>query len=628
MFNIDKLILRIVDQNSFKRRLILLNTDAILLTSSFLLSYFCVNDFILKNFSFNNLVFILFIINLISLSTYILLGKYKGITKYSNSTNLYSLVLQNLLICFLLLIIFKFLYLDYFKIKFWIVYLFTKTSFIGGASFVSRDILQKLNNDYPRKIKVAIYGASFNGAQLASIIKLDKRYKLIAFFDDTSNLWGRSIGGIPIYNSDKFLRSNKQVKKIFLSDPDGLTNEKKIELIDKFNQYSIDILRVPLFEKISDEKNIINSSRPLQIEDLLSRDCVYPDEKLINQSIKNAVICVTGAGGSIGSELCRQIIKHKPKSLIMLEMSEENLYKIQNEINNQNYQNIEIKYFLGDVTNKKFVEDIFKSFKVQMVFHAAAYKHVPIVEENPISGLHNNVISTFSVCSVALKLNLQKVILVSTDKAVRPTNIMGASKRMAELIVQSFAEISNKTHFAMVRFGNVLGSSGSVVPLFQKQISSGGPVTITHKQVVRYFMTIKEASQLVLQASALSKGGEVFLLDMGKPVKIYELAEKMIKLNGLTVNSESNPKGDIKIITTGLRPGEKLYEELLIDGKSQKTIHPLIFKANEKTNSNYDLFEEVYKLEKYLLDNNREAALKLLKKLVPDWHSKHIILEE
>ena len=629
---IEKIIFLIINQSRFVRRLILCSIDSFLITLSLFLSNLIIYDNFSGNLSFKNLILIVFLFNSLSLFFYILLGKYNGITKYANSIDLYSLAFKNILINFTLKIILNILGYDYFNFKFLSLLWIIQTVLIGAINFIFRDILQKINSEkLYKKTRVAIYGASSKGAQLAASIRLDFNYKVIAFFDDAKILWGRNIGGIKIYNPKKILKFRGQINKIFLSEPNKITSDKKFELIDKFSNYGIDVLQPAPLEKVNDSKEIINKYRPLQIEDLLARDSVNPNIKLIDDVIKDSVICVTGAGGSIGSEICKQVIIHKPKTLVLLEMSEENLYKIKNQLNNSNDKiyNVKIKYYLGSAVNKRLLNKIFYEHKVEILFHAAAYKHVPIVEENPISGIFNNVISTLSVCKEAKKAKLKKVILVSTDKAVRPTNVMGASKRLAELVVQTFADISKKSennniHYSMVRFGNVLGSSGSVVPLFEKQISSGGPITITDKKIIRYFMTIKEASQLVIQAAALSQGGEVFLLDMGKPVKIYDLALKMIKLSGYKIKSEDNNSGDIEIIETGLRPGEKLYEELLIDGKAEKTKHPLIFKARERYKTNNLLLKSIEKLEKDLEKGNKNEVFKTLKKLVPEWKNKAI----
>ncbi len=362
--------------------------------------------------------------------------------------------------------------------------------------------------------------------------------------------------------------------------------------------------------------------RPINIDQLLGREPVKPNNSLMIKAVENKCIFVSGAGGSIGSEICRKISLNNPKRLILFDVSEINLYKIHKDLINNNY-NFEIIPILGNACNEKLLSDIFCKYSIDLVFHAAAYKHVPLVEINPLEGIYNNVFSTKTLCEISIKFSVPKFIFISTDKAVRPTNVMGASKRLAELVIQGFANqnyiFNNKLKFAIVRFGNVLGSSGSVVPLFMDQINSGGPITLTHPKVVRYFMTIFEAAELVIQSSSLAKGGELFLLDMGEPVLIKDLAEKMIKLSGKKINSPEKSNNSIEIIITGLRKGEKLYEELLIDATAQKTEHPLIYKACEKSLSLDYLERKLDELKCSIEYMDDAKTFEILKKLVPEW---------
>jgi FlaA1/EpsC-like NDP-sugar epimerase len=382
-------------------------------------------------------------------------------------------------------------------------------------------------------------------------------------------------------------------------------------------------------EEITSGRTRIDSLRPVAIEELLGRDAVPPDPGLLGHSITASCVCVTGAGGSIGSELCRQILKLAPCHLVLLERSEPSLYAIQQELQALLPPNTQLTAVLGSAANAALVERVLGEHGVQVVFHAAAYKHVPLVEANPLQGLENNVLSTRVLCHAAQRLGLQQLVLISTDKAVRPTNVMGASKRLAELVVQASAhEIaaialnggrSPSTRLAMVRFGNVLGSSGSVVPLFRRQIAEGGPITLTHPEIIRYFMTIPEAAQLVLQAAVLAEGGDVFLLDMGDPVRIKDLAQQMVRLSGLSLRDAAHPDGDIEIVCTGLRPGEKLYEELLIDAESEATAHPLIYRARERAIPPAELWPQLDALQAAIARQDVEDALALLERLVPDW---------
>ena len=394
------------------------------------------------------------------------------------------------------------------------------------------------------------------------------------------------------------------------------------------------ILDIPSIDEITKGKTKIDSLRPIPIEELLGREVIEAQSDLMNLAIKNKIIMITGAGGSIGSELCRQVIQHKPKKIVILEISEENLYKINEDLSQININDVKLVSILGSSSNYKLVNKSIKDNNIDIIFHAAAYKHVPIVELNPIEGIKNNIFSTVAVCQASAENNIEKLILISTDKSVRPTNIMGASKRVAELIVQAYAEKEStffkkdasykKTLFSMVRFGNVLGSSGSVVLKFKEQIKHGGPITLTDPNIIRYFMTIKEAAQLVIQSSVLSEGGDIFLLDMGDPVKIYDLAKQMINLSGLSIKNENNKDGEIEIISTGLRPGEKLYEELLINAKSKPTSNPRIFKAYEDS-IKYFVVEKILEDLKFHLENyNLEESLNILKELVPEWKKNRV----
>ena len=391
---------------------------------------------------------------------------------------------------------------------------------------------------------------------------------------------------------------------------------------------------MPSIEDIVNGQMKIDSLKPISIESLLGRDEINVNLEYAKPIIQDSSICVTGAGGSIGSELCIQILKLKPNKLVLFEQSEINLYKIFEELKGSLNQSkyTELIPILGSANNSKLLEKVLDNNEVKTIFHTAAYKHVPLVEKNPIAGVFNNVITTLTICKIAVKAKTKQVILVSTDKAVRPNNVMGASKRLAEIIFQAFAseelksKLKNKhyipTLFSIVRFGNVLASSGSVVPLFKKQINNGGPITLTHKDIIRYFMTIKEAVQLILITTTMSEGGDVFLLDMGEPVKILTLAEQMIKLSGLTIKNANNPNGDIEILETGLRPGEKLFEELLIDAEAIKTDHPLIYRANENHIEYEILIKKLKILEQNIIENNLKEVLKILSILVPEWNAK------
>ncbi len=443
---------------------------------------------------------------------------------------------------------------------------------------------------YPSKQNVCnqivIYGAGEAGAKLAQALQKDKRSKIKGFIDDNKNLQGCEVNGILVYSLTQFMQmlsNGLQVDLILLAMP-SISKNRRQEIILELELFSIPIKTVPNLIDIVSGSAKIDELREIEIEDLLGRDRVIPYDHLLKECIENKVVMVTGAGGSIGSELCRKILMVSPKVLVLFEMSEFALYQIDQELKGLNIGlgcAIKIVPILGSVTQQSMLERVMLRFGVQTLYHAAAYKHVPLVEHNLIEGVRNNVFGTWRTAEAARIAGVETFVLISTDKAVRPTNVMGASKRFAELILQAYARQGGVTRYCMVRFGNVLGSSGSVVPLFSKQISTGGPVTVTHPEINRYFMTISEAAGLVIQASSMGKGGDVFVLDMGEPVKIIDLACRMIHLSGLKVKDYNNPYGDIEIKYTGLRPGEKLYEELLIGDNVSKTAHPLISRAEE-----------------------------------------------
>jgi FlaA1/EpsC-like NDP-sugar epimerase len=435
------------------------------------------------------------------------------------------------------------------------------------------------------KEAVAIVGAGETGIALASALRQGTEYRPVLFVTFDKSHHKTMIDGLPVVSIDLVAKniSKYGVRRILLAlDSDSGVDRKR--LLHTLEALEVPVQTVPSMTELVAGQARINDIRDLELEDLLGRDAVRPDAAVVSASLFGKSVMVTGAGGSIGSELCRQILRHKPKRLVLFEQSEFSLYNIERELtvtNQVENLGVEIQPLLGSVLHRRRCETVMRAFGVQSVYHAAAYKHVPLVEHNVIEGIQNNVFGTFHVAEAAIASGVERFVLISTDKAVRPTNVMGASKRMAELVLQGLAQRQSETVFSMVRFGNVLGSSGSVVPLFRGQIRDGGPLTVTHPDIIRYFMTIPEASQLVLQAGSMGQGGEVFVLDMGEPVKIADLARKMIHLMGLTEKTEDRPNGDIEIVYTGLRPGEKLYEELLIGDDPQGTSHPRIMMARE-----------------------------------------------
>ncbi|MEY8251940.1 MAG: nucleoside-diphosphate sugar epimerase/dehydratase, partial [Colwellia sp.] len=464
-----------------------------------------------------------------------------------------------------------------------IIYWFTAFSLLGGPRVFIRHIVNQLNN--VKTEAVLVYGAGNQGIALISALNNSEQYRAVAFLDDNHKKQRMLIQGLKVHspNNVTALVNSHNVKKVLLALGNASSAQRN-QLIEGISNTKLEILTTPAVQDIISGKARIEEIKEIEIEDLLGRDCVTPNQSLLSSNIQEKVVLVTGAGGSIGSELCRQIIKLQPEKLVLLELNEFSLYSIEQELNNYcqaQKLNIAIVSILGSVQKQNRLTTIFKTFKVETIYHAAAYKHVPMVEHNVVEGVRNNVFGTWYCAEAAINADVKNFVLISTDKAVRPTNVMGTSKRLAELVLQALSQRQSNTRFCMVRFGNVLGSSGSVVPLFHKQIKHGGPITVTHPDINRYFMTIPEAAMLVIQAGSMGKGGDVFVLDMGEPVKITALAKKMIRLSGLTEKTESEPNGDIEIQFSGLRPGEKLYEELLIGENVEGTTHKRIMTANE-----------------------------------------------
>lgn len=430
-----------------------------------------------------------------------------------------------------------------------------------------------------------IWGAGMAGAQTASAMGISPHFDLVGFVDDDPAKVGHSVNGLHVYAASQVreLVRKQAVTDILLALPTASRARRK-EIIENLRDLPVHVRTLPDWSDLASGRVTVQDFRELDIEDLLGRDPVAPDQALLARDLADKVVLVTGAGGSIGSELCRQIMRQQPRQLLLLDHSEFSLYTIHQELVALTPSHpVTLVPLLGSVVHPERLTEICLQFHPHTVYHAAAYKHVPLVESNPAQGILNNVFGTLNMAQVAIQCGVARFVLVSTDKAVRPTNIMGASKRMAELVLQALAqERGETTSFCMVRFGNVLGSSGSVVPLFRRQLAQGGPLTVTHPDVTRYFMTIPEAAQLVLQAGAMARGGEVFVLDMGEPVRIMDLAQRMVSLSGYSVRDDSNPEGDIAIDITGLRPGEKLFEELLIGDSPTPTSHPRIMKAHEE----------------------------------------------
>jgi len=472
------------------------------------------------------------------------------------------------------------------------------------------------------RVRVAIYGAGDAGLQLANALLPGKDYLPVVFVDENPQLHRATISGIKVYPVKQLagLIERHDIGAVLLAMP-SLSNAEQRRIIDELTGLHVRVKVTPPIQSLVNGVARVDDIREIEIEDLLSRDPVAPDASLLSTCIEGKSVVVSGAGGSIGSELCRQIVRLMPRRLVLLERSEYALYAIDQELRahvKTNGLSIEIVPFMGSISNFEKSREIFQKFEIETVYHAAAYKHVPLVEQNPVEGIRNNVFGTLAFARAAVAAKVKSFVLVSTDKAVRPTNVMGATKRLAELVLQALARQQTSTRFCMVRFGNVLGSSGSVVPLFRRQIAQRGPVTLTHPDITRFFMTIPEAAQLVLQASAMGTGGDVFVLDMGQPVKIADLAKKMIHLSGQEVRSEQHPNG-IEIKFVGLRPGEKLYEELLIGDNVMGTAHPLIMRAQEAEIAWPFLELMLKQLDEACQRSDQEAIRAQLRKIVPEF---------
>lgn len=475
-------------------------------------------------------------------------------------------------------------------------------------------------NDLPN---VLIYGSGSAGRQLLMALRQSQEMKVAGFVDDDITLSGQTLDGLRVYRPTQLgeVIVQKRITDVLLAIPSA-TRKRREEIIADLRRYAVNVRTLPGMLDLVNGRVKVSDLHEITIDDLLGRDRVAPDVTLLRRNVTGNVVLVTGAGGSIGSELCRQIVDNAPQTVLLLDHSEYALYAIHRELSGlvaMDGLNIEIVPLLGSVADVRMMDHVFGTWKPQLVFHAAAYKHVPLVEQNVVEAVRNNVIGTLRLTQAALRHRTAHVVLISTDKAVRPTSIMGTTKRLAEQVLQAMAVEQSETCLSMVRFGNVLGSSGSVVPLFRAQAHAGGPVTITHREMTRYFMLIPEAAQLVIQAGAMARGGEVFLLDMGQPVKIIDLAYSVIALSGLTVRDEANPDGDIEIREVGLRPGEKLYEELLIEDAAEASDHPLIMKASEAFIPWHELEPALTRLQVMIEQNDETGLIRELQRLVPEF---------
>lgn len=600
------------------------NIIALLLLDSFLIPLAFITAILLRlggewDHKLDNQIWILLLVPLWSIPILIITGFYNAVLEYLDETFLIIAIVGVSLTIIILFLILN--YFNYFAIPktsiiiFWVFALV----YLLGSRLILRGISRSINSS-PKTNNIAIYGAGSAGLQLFASLKTMKNYNIVCFIDDNYKIWGKTIKSIkikPFHTLPKLIKL-KKIDEVLLAIPSASSIQRK-NIIKKLESLSIQVKTIPSIIELINGNIAINKIKEVDIDDLIVRDIHHQKFlPIIQQHIFNKNILITGAGGSIGSELARQIVNLNPNLLMIIDISEYALYNIERELKKLNYH-IQIIMILGDITNQILVDNIIHKYKINIIYHAAAYKHVPIVEFNPSIGAYNNIIGTSTVANSALKNNVDLMVLISTDKAVRPTNIMGATKRVAEMILQSLQEKSNHTIFTMVRFGNVLGSSGSVVPLFREQIANGGPITVTHPEVTRYFMTIPEAVELVINAGCIATGGEVFLLDMGNPVKIIDLAKQMVHLSGLNIKDKLNPDGDIEIKYTGLRAGEKLFEELLIDANATSTLHPQILQASEKFLDLEIINQHIIKLKNAFNNYDDQAIKTILQQLVNNY---------
>ncbi len=558
-----------------------------------------------------------------SVPIFVRLGLYRAVVRYFGVNALLAVAAGVALSVVALATVDRYLGSDQLDLSVLGIYWALATVYVGA----SRMVMRYLFNLYTGRNaeRVAIYGAGDAGAQLCAALMGGRECWPVAFIDDKRSLHGTVIHGVEVFGPEALenLVSDRDVRGVLLAIPTA-SRRRKREILTMLEPLGLHVRSLPDMSDIIAGNARVNEVREVDVADLLGRDPVPPNPRLFDACIRGKSVMVTGAGGSIGSELCRQIIRLQPTRLVLYESSEIALYQIDHELRaflSQEKHPVELVSLLGNAHHRDRVLDVLTTYRVQTVYHAAAYKHVPIVEQNVIEGIHNNVVSTWNTAEAALEAQVETFLLISTDKAVNPTNVMGATKRVAEIVLQGLHQRSAKTRFCMVRFGNVLASSGSVVPRFYEQIRAGGPITVTHPDVTRYFMTIPEAAQLVIQAGSMARGGDVFVLDMGKPVKIDELARRMVSLMGMTVRNDVNPDGDIEIAYTGLRPAEKLYEELLIGNNVSGTDHPMIMRAVEHALPWDEVETWLKEMMSALRSFDCERALQLLQRAVVEYET-------
>ena len=625
-FIIDRFIKNLLSLPRYVKRIIVVILDLNLcFLSTWFAFYLRLEDF--NFFTYAPLNASLFSV-LLALPVFWILGVYRVIFRFAGSSIIFTVFVATLVYSLLYFVIIGIYLIQGIPRSIGLIQPILLFLSISASRIIIKFLFTINFKKSKNKNNVLIYGAGSAGRQLLISLENNLEMKVVGFFDDNTQFHKQKILGQTVYNPlniDKLINT-KNIDFVLLALP-SITRQKRNQIINNLNKSKVTVKTLPSIQDIVEGKVSVSDIKDLTIEDLLSREQVEPNLELLSKNINSKVVMLTGAGGTIGSEISRQIIKLRPKKLLLIELNEFALYKISEELKQIN-QSIKIIPLLVNIQNSSKLQEVFKIFNIDTVYHSAAYKHVPLVEENICESVKNNVFGTFVLAQAALKYNISNFVLISSDKAVRPTNVMGATKRLAEICVQSLYDNQNQqSKFAVVRFGNVLESSGSVIPKFKKQIKEGGPITLTHLDVTRYFMTISEASQLVIQAGAMSEQCEVFVLDMGESVKIKDLIDKMIKLSGLSIKNSKNLDGDIEVKITGLRPGEKLYEELLIGDNPQKTYHEKIQKAQDPFIPFNKLKINLDNISNLIEENKVEEIKNILSKLVPSYQSNSKIVD-
>lgn len=615
----------LISRDRWQKRSVVLFTDTVLCVVTSWLA-FSLRLSTITSWSYPLLVYVIVAVVLFP-PIFIMTGTYRHIVRFSGSGTIRHLASSTTLFAVPLVVLFTVNQVGGVPRTVAIIHPILFFLALSASRILARYVLSSIAGTgavqaVARRKQCLIYGAGVWGQQLQASLQHDPAFKVIGFIDDDLRLHRQRLNGIPVYHTDHLLQvtASGDVETVFIAIL-GLSQARRREIVESLSKTGVHVQIIPSMTELVEGRVSLRDLREVRIEDLLGREPVAPDEALLARVIAGKTVVVTGAGGSIGSELCRQILRAGPARLVLAEMNEANLFHIERELRTHLVTSgtIDLAAELVNVADRAQCERLMDRWSPDTVFHAAAYKHVPLIEANILAGLRNNIESTLNVARAARAQGCKHMVLVSSDKAVRPTNVMGASKRICELVLQALASEVETPIYAMVRFGNVLGSSGSVVPQFEEQIARGGPVTITHRDITRFFMTIPEAAQLVIQAGGMAKGGEVFLLDMGEPIRIADLARTMIELSGRTVRGPDNPDGDIEIREIGLRPGEKLYEELLIDCDSTITPHPRILLAREAGWPAEKLFAELEEMRGCVDRGDREGAMAIVRKLVPEY---------